>query len=150
MIRLTCLSALLLFLPACGGTSVGIGGHAGSYGSGVGVGTRTTLSRKGPRDPLRHVVLFRFKAGTTPQQIQAIETAFAGLPRQIRQIRDLEWGTNVSPEGLAQDYTHCFLVTFDNAADRDVYLSHPDHLAFVELLKPALDEAHVLDYFARR
>ena len=33
----------------------------------------------------------------------------------------------------------------DEAA-RATYLPHPDHLAFVEQLKPALDDVLVLDY----
>ena len=40
-------------------------------------------------------------------------------------IRDYEWGTNVSPEGMAQGFTHCFLLTFASAADRDASIGPP-------------------------
>ena len=35
-----------------------------------------------------------------------------GLPSKIDAIKDFEWGTNNSPENLAQGFTHCFFVTF--------------------------------------
>lgn len=98
---------------------------------------------------LRHVVLFRFKPGTTPEQIRGVEEAFAKLPSRIPTIIGYEWGTNVSPESHDQGYTHCFLVTFANAEGRDAYLPHPAHDEFVQILLPHLDEAHVIDYVAR-
>ena len=61
-------------------------------------------------------------------------------------IADLEWGPAASPEGLDKGYTHAFFVSFASAADRDAYLPHPEHLAFVERLKPWLADALVLDY----
>lgn len=102
-----------------------------------------------PRGVMRHVVLFRFKPGTTPEQIKTLEDAFAGLPQRIPSILGYEWGTNVSPESHDQGYTHCFLVTFADAAGRDAYLPHPAHGEFVRLLLPHLDQAHVIDYVAR-
>jgi hypothetical protein len=99
---------------------------------------------------LRHVVLFRFKADATPDQIRKVEQGFAALPGRIREIQDFEWGTNNSPEGLDRGYTHCFLLTFKTEADRQTYLDHPEHRKFVEVLLPVLDEPHVLDYWATK
>lgn len=98
---------------------------------------------------LRHVVLFGFKAGSTPEDVRRIEDGFAALPAAIPLIRELEWGTNESPEGLAQGHTHCFLVTFASAADRDAYLVHPVHEQFVALLEPHLEHVTVVDYWTR-
>ena len=98
---------------------------------------------------LRHVVLFKFKEGADPAGIRAVEEAFAALPDKIDAIHDLEWGTNNSPEDLARGYTHCFLVTFKSEEDRAAYLPHPAHKAFVEVLKPVIDEVHVVDYWAK-
>ena len=98
---------------------------------------------------LRHVVLFRFKKDATPEQIVEIERAFSALPAKIAEIRGYEWGINNSPEGLHDDFTHCFLVTFGSEADRKKYLPHPAHKKFVELLMPKLDKAFVLDYWAK-
>jgi hypothetical protein len=98
---------------------------------------------------LRHVVLFKFKDGTTPEQVQAIEDAFRALPAKVPEIVDFEWGTNNSPENLAQGFTHCFFVTFHDAAGRAVYLPHPAHKAFGKLLHPCLDKVLVIDYVAK-
>ncbi len=99
---------------------------------------------------LRHVVLFKFKAGTTPEKIAEIEKAFAELPKKISAIVDFEWGTNNSPEGHDQGYTHCFLVTFKDAKGREIYLPHPDHKKFVELAGPHFEAVHVVDYVAKK
>lgn len=103
-----------------------------------------------PPKLLRHVVLFKFKADATPEQIRTVERAFAALPSKIPQMRDFEWGTNNSPEDHAQGYTHCFLVTFHSEEDRAAYLPHPEHQKFVQLLLPILDAVHVVDYWATR
>ena len=99
---------------------------------------------------LRHVVLFKFKDGTSPAEIKKVEDAFRGLPSKIKEIRDFEWGTNNSPENLAQGFTHCFLVSFTSEKDREIYLPHPAHQAFVEVLKPILDKVLVIDYWASK
>jgi hypothetical protein len=98
---------------------------------------------------LRHVVLFQFKEGTTEAKIKEIEAAFASLPGKIEVIQEFEWGTNISVEGKADGFTHCFLVTFGSDADRDAYLPHPDHQEFVSLVRPNVDRSLVLDYWAQ-
>ncbi len=95
---------------------------------------------------LRHVVLFKFKDSATPENIATVEKAFIALPKNIDVVRDFEWGTNVSPENLNQGYTHCFLLTFDSARDRDAYLVHPAHKEFGKLLGPYLDKVTVVDF----
>src|SRR6266481_4947032 len=81
--------------------------------------------------PLRHVVLFKFKAEATKEQIQEIVAGFQALPKKIDGIAAFEWGTDVSPEKLADGFTHCFVVTFKDAKARDAYLPHQAHKEFV-------------------
>lgn len=102
------------------------------------------------RDVVRHVVLFKFKDGVSPDQVRAIEEGFAKLPSKIDVIRDFEWGTDMSTENLTQGYTHCFVVTFEDAAGRDAYVPHPAHKEFAKLLGPHLDKVLVIDFHARR
>jgi quinol monooxygenase YgiN len=99
---------------------------------------------------LRHLVLLRFKADASAEAVAGIARAFVALREQIDGVRDLEWGTDVSPEGLAKGFTHAFLLSFDDAAARDAYLPHPAHQVFVAQLKPLLDDVLVVDYFAAR
>lgn len=98
---------------------------------------------------LRHVVLFGFTPETTPAQVRAIEEAFAALPGQIPEIIDFEWGVDVSVENAARGHTHCFLVTFRDEAGRAIYLPHPAHQQFVELVGPHIAQVLVLDYWSR-
>lgn len=99
---------------------------------------------------LRHVVLFSFKAGASAEDIKKVEDAFRELPAKIKEINGFEWGTNNSPENLNQEFTHCFLLTFKTEKDREVYLPHPAHKAFGEVLKPFLDKVLVIDYWASK
>lgn len=99
---------------------------------------------------LRHVVLFKFKDSSSPADVKQVEDAFRALPKQIKEIKSFEWGTNNSPENLNQGFTHCFFVTFASEADRDAYLPHPAHKAFGAVLRPHLDKVLVLDYWSKK
>jgi Stress responsive A/B Barrel Domain len=100
--------------------------------------------------PLRHVVLFKFKPDATKEQIDEIVAGFQGLPKKIDGITGFEWGTNNSPEGLAEGFTHCFVVSFKDAKSRDAYLPHQAHKDFVAILLPRLEKVMVVDFFARK
>ena len=95
---------------------------------------------------IQHVVCFKFKEDATEAQIQKVEQAFAALKDKIPEIDRLEWGVNNSPEGLNKGFTHCFIVTFANEKAREAYLPHPEHKAFVAILKPILDDVFVIDF----
>ncbi len=103
-----------------------------------------------PDSLLRHAVYFAFKEEATPEQITEVQRAFSNLPNEIAEIRDYEWGTNNSPEGLNKGFTHAFFVTFHTEADRATYLPHPAHQAFVKVLEPHLKDVFVVDYWATR
>jgi len=102
---------------------------------------------KGPQ--LRHVVLFKFKETSSEEDIQQVEAAFNALPSKIALIKDYEWGTNNSPENLNKGLTHCYFLTFDSEADRDTYLTHPDHQAFGDIAGPHIADVTVVDYWAK-
>jgi len=104
---------------------------------------------KSPDLMLRHVVLFKFKDGTSPVDIEKVEAAFNDLPNHIPEIKGLEWGINNSPEGLDQGFTHCFFLSFADEAGRAVYLPHPKHKEFGGILTPYLDKVLVVDYWAK-
>ncbi len=98
---------------------------------------------------LRHVVMFKFKESATTADIQKVENAFAALPSKIAAISDFEWGLNNSPEGLDKGFTHVFFVSFNSEADREIYLPHPAHKAFVDVLSPHLEDVMVMDYWSK-
>jgi len=109
--------------------------------------TASSLAADGP---VRHVVHFKFKADADKAQIAKVVEEFAALKKKIAVVDSLEWGMDVSPEGLGKGYTHVWFLSFKNAADRDAYLVHPDHKAFVTILKPVLEDALVVDYIPQK
>lgn len=100
--------------------------------------------------PVRHVVSFKFKKDAAPADVRKVEEAFAALKSKIPQIQSLEWGTNVSSENLDKGFTHMWVLTFADTAAVKTYIDHPEHQAFVKLLKPSLEEAFVIDFQPKR
>lgn len=107
-----------------------------------------TASASAADTPYRHVVLFKFKDSATPEQVKSVEEAFRALPKKIDTITGFEFGTNVSPEGKDEGFTHCFFLTFKDKAGLEVYLPHPAHKEFGATLRPFLDKVLVIDYVA--
>ncbi len=112
--------------------------------------TMPALNAQNSERVLRHVVLLKFKDASSPNDIKKVEDAFRALPSKIESIKSFEWGKNNSPETLNQGFTHCFLVGFTSEKDREVYLPHPEHKAFVAVLSPHLDKVLVIDYWAEK
>ena len=109
--------------------------------------TMSTIAADGP---VFHVVHFKFKADATPAQIAGVEKGFAALKAKIEVVQSLEWGTDSSPEKLGDGFTHCWILTFKNEKDRDAYLVHPAHKAFVEVLLPVLEKPLVVDFIPKK
>jgi hypothetical protein len=99
---------------------------------------------------LRHVVQFQFKSSSSESDVNGVIDAFRALPKKISAVADFEYGTDNSPEGLADGFTHCFFLTFRSEADRKNYLEHTEHQAFVAILKPHLEKVQVIDYWAAK
>ena len=97
---------------------------------------------------LQHVVSFKFKESASKEQIKEVEDAFRGLKGKIKEIKALEWGTNVSPEKHDKGFTHCWILSFSSDKDRDAYLHHPDHKAFGKLVGPVIADVFVIDFWA--
>ena len=109
-------------------------------------GMHSSTNAKENNTLIRHVVCFKFKQDAKTNQIQKVEREFAALKNKIPGILSLEWGLNNSPENLNKEFTHCFIVSFIDEKARQTYLPHPDHKAFVKILKPILDDVFVIDF----
>lgn len=96
---------------------------------------------------LRHVVAFQFKENvSTIRQEQAIND-FLALKDLIPEIKNFEGGNEISTGGRNKGFSHCFVLTFENEAARDVYLPHPAHMDVVNKNKPLFNDLLVLDYW---
>ena len=100
------------------------------------------------KQPVRHVVVFKYKPGTSEAQIRQVTQAFRELKAKIPGITAFEDGVNNSPEKKNLGFTHVYLLTFEDVAARDAYLPHPEHKKFGELLGKlgVLEDAFVVDY----
>lgn len=106
-----------------------------------------TAAKKGP---VNHVVCFKFADTATAEQIQKVDADFRALKSKIPQIKSLKAGTNMSPEKLNKGFTHCWILTFKNAADRDAYLVHPAHKAFGGSLGSVMADVFVIDFVSEK
>lgn len=99
-------------------------------------------------EQMRHIVVFKYKPGATPAQIEKVTRAFGDLQDKIPGIVAFEHGVNDSPENKNLGFTHVYMLTFEDAAARDAYLPHPEHKKFGALLGElgVLEDAFVVDY----
>ena len=96
---------------------------------------------------LVHLVLIKFKKDILPNDFQKITDGAYGL-QQIEGVLDLNFGENVSPEGLGQGFSHSLTMKFPTAKDRDsIYLPHPVHQKFVKLFVPFTTDVLVYDFW---
>ncbi len=96
---------------------------------------------------LVHIVLIKFKKDILPNDFQKITDGAYGL-QQIEGVLDLNFGENVSPEGLGQGFSHSLTMKFPTAKERDsIYLPHPVHQKFVKLFVPFTTDVLVYDYW---
>jgi hypothetical protein len=95
---------------------------------------------------IKHVVLLKFKAGTMDSQIAGFFRELNGLTQKIPGLDDFIGGPYSSPEGLNQGFTHGFVMSFRDAAARDVYLPHPEHERVKNDIVPHVDQIVAFDF----
>ena len=114
-----------------------------------GLGSLGGMTHSSAPGAYRHIVLFQFKADAPAAKVRAIVEAFAALPAKLPAVKAFEHGTNVSPEGLDQGFSHIFTLTFaSKQALEQHYLHEPAHQEFVAMLGGVLEKALVVDYVA--
>jgi lysophospholipase L1-like esterase len=96
-----------------------------------------------------HVVMFKFKASTKVAEINRVSDAFAELAKNVPEVVEFRSGSDISPENLAQGFTHCYVLKFNNSAARDAYLVHPAHAEFVKLAIPFVETPLVVDFWEK-
>jgi hypothetical protein len=122
------------------------------------VGPETFTSPAFKPGTLRHIVLFRYKEGTTDTQREEIRRRFLALGASERDgkpyIVSIETGEQNSGEGADGGFEEAFLVTFRSEGDRNYYVGtpivnedayfDPEHDKFKEFVGPFLAEKGVL------
>lgn len=96
---------------------------------------------------LIHLVLIEFQSSVSSSDFQLITDSAYSL-QQIKGVKELNFGKNISPEGLNKGYTHSLTMKFSSAYDRDsIYLPHEIHQKFVKLFVPFTESVLVYDYW---
>jgi hypothetical protein len=99
------------------------------------------------KDKLYHIVAVKFKDGTSDADKQAIGAAFRELKNKIKLVQDFAGGESVSVEKLNKDFSYCAVLTFKDIPSLKAYIEHPEHQAFVELLKKHMADVFVFDFW---
>lgn len=94
---------------------------------------------------VEHIVLFRWKAEATAEQIAQAVAGLRGLKGQVPNILDLSVGENFSDRG--QGFTHGLVVRFPDKAALGVYGPHPAHQHVVQtFINPICEDVLAFDY----
>lgn len=99
-------------------------------------------------ESFRHLVLLKFKHTTTNEQMVSTTKAFVNLKNSIDEVSAIEWGSNISTEGLNKDFTHSYLITFKNEKARATYMEHPAHRALEGNIGRYIADVVIFDYWA--
>lgn len=86
-----------------------------------------------------HMVLLKVRRDASEKAVRDVFAALAGLKTKVPGILSFSGGRYASGEGLNRGYTHGFSMSFPDAAARDVYLDHPEHVKVKELVLAVLD-----------
>ncbi len=94
---------------------------------------------------VRHVVVFRWAVGTTPDQVAAVEAGLAGLPAAIETLRAYRFGADL---GLAEGNGDFAVVAdFDDVAGYERYRDDPEHQRVIaECIRPIVAERTAVQY----
>jgi hypothetical protein len=95
---------------------------------------------------VKHIALLKFKDGTPSEDTDKVFDNLMDLSETVPGIEDYVSGPNNSPEALNQGYTHGFIMTFQDVAARDAYLTHPEHDRFKKEVLPHVDAVLVFDF----
>jgi hypothetical protein len=99
----------------------------------------------GGKTMLRHVVLLRWRSGTTAAQLDALIAAIATLPAQIPELRAYRFGADA---GLtAGNFDFAIVADFDDDAGFLTYAEHPAHQRFIaEHTRPLVAERAAVQF----
>jgi hypothetical protein len=94
---------------------------------------------------IRHIVMFRWTAETTPADVAAIAEGLGGLPAAIAEIRDYRFGHDL---GISEgNYDFVVVAEFADTEDYLAYRDHPLHRALsAERIAPHVAERAVVQF----
>lgn len=95
---------------------------------------------------LRHAVVFRWRPGTTPEEVAAITAGLRALPAAIAELRDYRVGPDAGLGGENWDFA--VVADFDDEAGWRTYADHPAHLAVAVRIRAMIEARAAVQYDA--
>jgi len=94
---------------------------------------------------IRHVVVFRFRPGTTPADVAAIVEGLAGLPHAIAEIAAYRFGRDLAINDGNADFA--VVADFAGVDDYIAYRDHPLHRALIaERIAPHIESRTAVQF----
>lgn len=95
-----------------------------------------------------HIVIIKFKADATVDQIESIFSNLKALlnEKKIAGLESFNGGPYSSPEGMNKGFTHAFSMIFSDEKSRDAYFPHPDHIIVKDMIIPLVDDVIAFDF----
>ena len=90
---------------------------------------------------IHHVVLFRWTAAATPEQVSAAGDALLGMRGRIPEVHSVSFGPNLAES--RNEYTHALLVVVDDMAAVKRYVDHPHHVHVAKTFLLPIREARL-------
>ncbi|HEY8346170.1 MAG TPA: Dabb family protein [Symbiobacteriaceae bacterium] len=94
---------------------------------------------------VEHIVIFKMKPGTTPEQEQQLIEKLKALKDRIPSIVDLSAGRTFTPE-RGQGFTVGLVVRFRDRAGLEEYQPHPEHVKVKEYIAQICESVLAIDY----
>jgi hypothetical protein len=93
---------------------------------------------------ITHVVFFKFKPETSPDEIQLLADGLGGLPGQIEEIREFRFGADFIHSERSYDF--CLVSGFDDLDALQRYQAHPEHQKVVAHVKKISSSVFAVDF----
>lgn len=101
--------------------------------------------RKIGQEKAIHIVLFKFKEGTTTQQVQRLKDGILKQKGPIAGLLEISFGEDFT--GRAKGFTHAEVAVFKDRKSLEKFNSSEYHKQLiVDYIKPILEDILVLDY----
>ena len=93
---------------------------------------------------ITHIVLCKFKAKTTKNEIRKVMSDVLSLKSKVRGITDIRWGGNFSKG--KEGYTYAIVVSAKDRRTLDSFLNHPDHKLLAGWFYKCAEKLLVVDF----
>jgi hypothetical protein len=96
--------------------------------------------------PYIHIVMLKFKAGTSEEDAARVTGRFLSLKESIAEILSIECGVHEGDPAKCKGFTHYFRLTFAGEKEKDAYVANPLHKEFSAYFSQFKEDSLVFDY----